>query len=496
MADGEVPTAGSPSPARRVVRQSGTELEGRHAGDRRLRLVRRPQAEEIALPPIASRRRIHRNPAAIFVLGFLGFIVAGTLLLMLPPASATGTWTPFLTALFTATSAVCVTGLVVVDTGTYWSGFGQILILTLIQAGGFGFMTSSTLLLLLLGRQATLRERILLKEALGSGGLGSTLHLARRIIVFTLVAEAIGAIVLTLAFLDEVEPARAIWWGIFHSISAFNNAGFDVIGDFQSLIPFQADPWILLTIAALIVLGGISYTVVEDVVQQRTFHRLTLDTKLVLTTSAMLVVVGMGLILLTEWRNPQTLGGMPLGIRLLNGFFHSISPRTAGYNSIEMAEMTDSGLLATMGLMFIGGASGSTAGGIKIQTFSLLFFAIMSAAVGLDDVEAFRRRVPLPFVLRGLAVALLSVALVFAVAFLLDLLERSVFIRLVFEAFSAFGTVGLSAGVTPTLSVAGQVVIMATMFAGRLGPLTLVIALAARQRRTAYRWAEEGIKIG
>lgn len=481
-----------------IVRSSGVTLRGTHAGDRRRRLSRPPQQQEVRLPDRIRRRR-PANPALVFVAGFAGFIAAGTLLLLLPISSAEGGWTSLTTALFTATSAVCVTGLVVVDTGTYWSGFGQWVILLLIKVGGFGFMTSSTLLLLLIGREATLRERLLLKEALGTGGLDSVRHLARRIIVFTLIAEAAGAVVLGLWFLRYTDPAMAAWWGLFHAISAFNNAGFDVMGGFRSITLFALDPVVVLSVAALLVLGGISYTVVEDVLQCRSFRRLTLDSKLVLATTAALVAVGVAGILFTEWRNPQTLGGLALGPRLLNGFFHAVTPRTAGFNTIDTSQMTDAGLLLTMGLMFIGGASGSTAGGVKVQTFSLLFFAILSTVLGLTDVEAFRRRVPIATVLRALAVALISVAVVFAVALALSVTEvahEAPIIGLLFEAFSAFATVGLSTGVTPTASEWGRLVLIATMFVGRVGPLTLVFALAQRERRTAYRWSEEGVRIG
>ena len=236
--------------------------------------------------------RTWRRPALVFVCGFSGFIAVGTLLLSLPIASAAGQNTPVLDALFTSTSAVCVTGLVVLDTGTYWSTFGQIVILSLIQLGGFGFMTSSTLLLVLLRRQASLRDRILLRESLGSGGLGTVLHLARRIIVFTLLIEVAGAIILSLAFRSEVDGPTVIWWGVFHSISAFNNAGFDLVGGFRSLIPFNQSPGIVLPIACLIMLGGLSYSVVEDLVRHRRFARLALDSKLVLVTTAALIVAG------------------------------------------------------------------------------------------------------------------------------------------------------------------------------------------------------------
>jgi trk system potassium uptake protein TrkH len=446
--------------------------------------------------PVRAARQRRWPPAVVFVYGFAGFILAGAFVLMLPVASADGRWTPFLDALFTATSAVCVTGLVVVDTGTYWSGFGQVVILLLIQMGGFGFMTSSTLLLLLLRRKATLRERLLLREELGSGGLGSVAHLARKVILFTLVAEGVGAVTMTVAFLGEVEMPRALWWGVFHAVSAFNNAGFDVIGGFRSLVLFNHRPEIVLTVAALLIVGGISYTVVEDLVKQHRFVRLTLDTKLVLVTTAALIVLGTFGVLFTERGNSATLGSMDVGPRLLNAFFTAVTPRTAGFNSVDTGALTEDGLFVLIALMFVGGAAGSTAGGIKVQTFSLLFFAIISAVRGATEVQAFRRRVPIGNVLRAIAVVLISLALVFVVSFVLNVTEDFAFLRILFEAFSAFGTVGMSTGITPDLSPAGRAIIILTMFAGRLGPLTLVLALAARERRTAYQWPEEAVKIG
>jgi trk system potassium uptake protein TrkH len=441
-------------------------------------------------------RRTNWSPALVFVFGFAAFIGVGAVLLMLPLSSAEDHWTSVVDALFTATSAVCVTGLVVVDTGTYWSRFGQVVILLLIQLGGLGFMTSSTLLLLLLRREATLRERILMREALGGVGIGSVAFLARKIIIFTLISEVAGSIVLSIAFLRDLDPLKAVWFGIFHSVSAFNNAGFDLVGDYRSFVPFNQRPEVLLTVAVLLIAGGISYTAVEDLAKRHRFVRLALDTKLVLVTTAVLIVVGTAAILFTERANPATLGDMPFGTRLLNGFFTAVTPRSAGFNSVDLAVMTENGLFVLCALMFVGGAAGSTAGGIKVQTFSLLFFAIVAAVRGGTDVEAYGRRVPNNIVLRAIAVALLSLALVLAVAMLLTVTEGPHFGALLFETISAIGTAGLTVGITRELTVFGRVLLTLTMFAGRLGPLTLVLALASRERATGIRWPEEGVKIG
>jgi trk system potassium uptake protein TrkH len=299
----------------------------------RLRLTHPPASERISLPPIAVRRR-SSNSALVFVYGFAVVILAGAVALMLPFSNTRGEWTPFLDALFTATSAVCVTGLIVVDTGTYWSGIGQAIIAVLMQVGGFGFMTSPTVLLLLIGHRATLRERVLLREALGAGGLGSVLTLARRVGAFMLSAEGIGVVILTARFLTEMDAPRALWWGVFHTVSAFNNAGFDIVGGYRGLTPYSHDPVVLLTIAALFIAGGISYTVVEDLARHRSWVRLTLDTKLVLVCMTGLAVAGTLGLLLTERANSNTLGGMEPGPRVLNAFFQAVS-RTAGFSSVD-----------------------------------------------------------------------------------------------------------------------------------------------------------------
>jgi trk system potassium uptake protein TrkH len=357
-------------------------------------------------------------------------------------------------------------------------------------------MTSSTLLLLLLRREVTLRDRILLRAALGSGSLGSVFHLARKVIVFTFIAEGAGAVFLSAAFLTELDPPRALWWGVFHAISAFNNAGFDLVGGFRSLVPYNQRPEIMLPIACLFIVGGISYTVVEDLIKRRRLVRLALDTKLVLLTTCALIVLGPVGVMISEWTNTATLGDMALGPKMLNAFFTGVTPRTAGFNSVQMGAMTEAGLFVLIALMFIGGAAGSTAGGIKVQTFSLLFFAIVTAVRGRSEVEAFDRRLPTPYVLRAIAVALLSLALIFMIALVLTFTERSRFLYLLFESVSAFSTTGLSTGATTGLSEVGRVIVSLTMFAGRLGPLTLALALAARERITVYRWPEEGVKIG
>ena len=440
-----------------------------------------------------------RSPSAVLILGFAVLIVVGTVMLMLPVSSAAGTWTTPMDALFTATSAVCVTGLVVVDTGTYWSPFGHVVIVALIQVGGFGFMTGSTLLLfVLVGRRTGLRDRILVQASTGVPQLGETTTLLRRIAVFTIVAELTGAVVLTALFAGEGRAwGQAAWWGIFHSVSAFNNAGFDLTGGFRSLTAYATNPLLLAAISVLIVLGGLGFAIVGDAVIKRRWARFALETKIVLLTTVVLLVLGAVTTAAFEWSNPATLGSLPEPHRAMNALFQSVTYRTAGFAAIDPGGLTEAGLFVGMALMFIGAASGSTAGGIKVNTFSVLLAAIISTARGRRSTEAFGRRIPDVIVFRALSVALLALAIVFGVALLLEILapDQS-FVDVLFEAVSAFGTVGLSTGITPVMPDPARLVLIGGMFVGRLGPLTLVLALAARSRGSAVRPASESMRIG
>ncbi len=435
----------------------------------------------------------------MLIIGFAVVIAVGTVLLSLPFAAADGTWTRPLDALFTATSAVCVTGLTVLDTGLHWSPFGHVVIVLLIQVGGFGFMTGSTLLLfLLIGRRTGLRDRVLVQASTGVPELGSVTTLVKRIAAFTIIAEVSGALVLAVAFAaDGLAPAQSAWWGIFHAVSAFNNAGFDLVGQFRSLTGYADDPFILAPVAALIVLGGLGYAIVGDVVDKRRWNRLALETKIVLLTTIALVLGGTLAIGLFEWSNPATLGSLPEAQRPLNALFESITLRTAGFSALDTAGLSVASLFVVMALMFIGGASGSTAGGIKVNTFSILLVAIISSARGVPSAEAFGRRIPHGLIYRALSVALLSIAIAFSVALLLELTTPgATFVQVMFESISAFGTVGASTGITRDLPDAARVVTIVAMFMGRLGPLTLVLALTARARPVRSRPAVETMRIG
>jgi trk/ktr system potassium uptake protein len=456
-----------------------------------------PQAFEVGLR--RAVRRPPRRPAVVLAAGFLAVIVIGTVLLALPLSTATGGWAPLLTALFTATSAVCVTGLVVVDTATYWSPFGQVVILALVQVGGFGFMTGSTLLLLLLvGRRTSLSNRIVAQESAGARDLGSVRMVLQRVAVFSLVAEGIGTVVLGVAFLARYgDLAQAAWHGLFHSVSAFNNAGFDLMGGFASFTGFAQDPFVFVPLGVLIVLGGLGVVIVADVVDKRRWTRFALETKLVLGTTAVLAVGGAAALLAFEWGNSATLGALPAPQRALNALFESVSFRTAGMSTIPMSELTDASVLTAIALMFIGGASGSTAGGIKLTTFAILLFAILSTVRGRSQVDAFGRRVAPEVIVRAMSIALLAVAFVFAGTLALEVVGAGPeTLRVAFEMVSAFATVGHSVAGTPAFPDGGLVILIVAMFVGRLGPLTLVLALSARARPVPYRLAVETVRIG
>ncbi len=467
----------------------------RKPGDRIFR-VARVSPWRIPLPMIPSPKHAGLSPL-ILVYGFAGVIILGTILLMLPVASKTGQFTSPVDTLFTAASAVCVTGLAVVDTGTYWSGFGQGVILVLIQIGGLGFMASATLLLLLLGRRIGLRERWLIGQSFGIEKLGGMVKLVRRILLFTLIVEVIGALIFYFRFSVENPTGTAAWRAIFQSVSAFNNCGLDLFGNFRSMLGYQTDTTVILTTAALIILGGISFVVVADVGRMRRFGRLSVDSKIVLVTTLGLLVLGTVAILLTEYGNADTLGPLSFPYKILNAFFQSVTPRTAGFSTINIGSMATYSQFFTILLMFVGGAAGSTAGGIKVNTFGMLVATIWSTIRGKEHAGAFGREFANQQIHRALALVMLSLTLIFVVVFVLTITDKGFgFLRLLFETVSAFGTVGLSTGITPHLSVAGRLIITAVMFIGRLGPLLLVLALTQRQQPSEYRYPQDEVRIG
>jgi trk system potassium uptake protein TrkH len=466
----------------------------RRPGDRILRIPR-VRSWHVPLPPL-PKARTGGASSLILIYGFLGAIVLGTILLMLPISSKTGQVTSFVDALFTSTSSVCVTGLVVVDTADYWSYFGQGVILVLIQLGGFGFMTSATLFLLMFGRRIGLRERLLIRESMGLARLGGLVKLVKRMAIFAISVEIVGAAVFYVRLSIDNPGGPTLWTSVFHSVSAFNNAGFDVFGGFRSLSGYQEDVLMLLATAALIIIGGISFLFLADIFQVRRFGRLSLDSKIVLLTTLFLLVGGTAIILLTEYADPDTMGGLSWAHKILNAFFQAVTARTAGFSTINVANLADYALFFTMLLMYIGGAAGSTAGGIKVNTFGMLAATMWSSMRGRERPVAFGRELNPQQIYRALVVVMLSMGLLAIVVLLLTVTEEFQFLDIMFETVSAFGTVGLSAGITPHLSVVGRLIITATMFIGRLGPLTLALSLIQRQHHVNYRYPTDTVRIG
>jgi len=436
------------------------------------------------------------SPPRLLVLGFAFIILVGSQLLRLPAASASGEPMPWLDALFTATSAVCVTGLVVVDTGTHFSLFGQIVILILIQIGGLGFMTMATLFAFVLKRRISLKERLILQEALNQSSIEGIVRLVRRVVLFALVIEAIGALLFTVRFLFDMSPGRAVFFGVFHAVSFFNNAGFDVMGDFRSLTEYVGDPLVNIVTMLLIVTGGIGFIVLSDLADFRKNRRLSLHSKVVLSMTGFLIVFGAFVILVFEFTNPNTMGPLSLGEKILSAFMQSVSPRTAGVNTLDIASLRQSTQFFIVLYMFIGASPGSTGGGIKTTTFAALLGAVRAMIRGRQDVTMFKYRLAQERVYKALTVTLLSLALVLAATMILATTEDHHFLMILFEAASAFGTVGLSMGLTVQLSVAGKIIIILLMFIGRLGPLTLGYALGPKKERVLYRHAEGKIIIG
>jgi trk system potassium uptake protein len=439
-----------------------------------------------------------RRPAVVVALGFAGMILVLTALLMLPVAHEAGQGTSFREALFTATSAVCVTGLIVVDTPTHWSTFGEVVIVSGIQVGGFGFMTSASLLGVLVARRLGLRTRVLAAAETRSLGLGDVRRVIRGVVLISLTVEAAVAVLLALRFWlgHGMVAGRAAYHGVFHAVSAFNNAGFALYTD--NLIGYATDPLVCLPIAAAVVLGGIGFPVILELRRElRTPRRWSLHTKTTLLGTALLLAGGTGLVTAFEWRNPGTLGPLGAAEKLLVGFFQGgVQPRTAGFNSLDYAQVHETSLLVTDALMFIGGGSAGTAGGIKVTTFMLLLFAILAEVRGDPTVDAFGRQVPAAVLRQALSVALLGVALVAVGTLALLGVSGLDLDRVLFEAVSAFATVGLSTGITAQLPPAGQYILVGLMFVGRIGPITFASALALRQSRKLFRHPEERAIVG
>ncbi len=445
---------------------------------------------------------IRFTPSRILVIGFATVILIGAFLLTLPLSSRGGQSLRFLDALFTATSAVCVTGLIVVDTGSHFTQFGQFIIIALIQIGGLGFMTFSTLLAMFLGKKIGLKERILIQESFNQFSLAGLVRLIRNVLLLTLAFEFLGGLILSIRFLFDYPIDRALAFGFFHSVSSFCNAGFDlfgqVFGPFTSITHYVSDWTVSLTIGGLIVLGGLGFPVIMELLKYPQTRRLSLHTKLVVKMTVMLVIIGTIVIFLFEMTNLKTIAGLNWNGKFLGALFQSITPRTAGYNSLDMSQLRIGTWFILVILMFIGASPSSTGGGIKTTTFGVILAAVIATIKGKEDAEVFERRIAKDLVYKAMTITMLALSWVAFVTLIMSLVEPHAFIRLLFEVVSAFGTVGLTTGITPLLCDTSKILIALTMFIGRLGPLTIMVALAhAKQNNQAdTKYIEDRVVIG
>ncbi|MCI7096685.1 MAG: potassium uptake protein, TrkH family [Clostridiales bacterium] len=440
------------------------------------------------------------NPTKIIAITFAVIILLGTAALMLPIASRSGTSCGLRPALFTATSATCVTGLVLYDTWTQWTGFGQAVILALIEIGGLGFMSAASFLIFLLRRKVGLKQRMIMAQAMSLTDLRGVVRLQKLVLFGSLGIQTAGALLLFVRFLPEYGPWTALKWGVFHSVSAFCNAGFDILGSVQpgiGMMKFQSDPVVLLTLSALIVVGGLGFLVWQELATERSFRKFSVYTKLVLITTGFLLLGGTVLFCILEWNNPNTLGAMSPGDRILNAFFQSVTVRTAGFASIDQAALTDGGKAVATVLMLIGGSSGSTAGGVKTVTMVVLLLFIAARARGKETVCVFKRTIPSSQVMDAMTIITILVGLAMFGSIFICATSPFTFVDALFESVSALATVGLTAGGTPLLSVPAQILIIIYMYFGRVGVLTIALGfLMGDKAQERFQYAQTKLLIG
>lgn len=475
----------------------GKRLPGNKVVRRRL-----DATQVIAIPRDPERTAVPhvRTHAKRFAGAFLLLVLLGAGLLSMPWVTESGERTSPLDALFTAISAAAVTGLVVVDTQDHWNLFGEIVILLLIQAGGLGFMVGASLVLTSLGRGGSLRDSLMLQDGSPTLSLDEAGDLSKRILRYILLCEAIGAAALTIQFLPNQPPNVALWYGIFHSISAFCNAGFDLQGNFRSLSGYAESPLINIVMMLLIQAGALSFLVVNDMWLHRTWRRFSYDTKLITITNAVMLLAGMLAFMAMEWNN--SMASVATWAKPMTALFQSTSARTAGFASVSFAELQSPTEFLWVALMMVGGAAGSTAGGIKLATLAIIVIAVMSTIRGQSEAQAFGRRISSQLVFRSMAIIALFLFTHFLLTLGLAITEDAFgdkdfgFLPIMFETMSAMATVGLSTGITPELTEGGKILLSIGMFFGRLGPLTAVYALQRRQRPVRYRYAETTVRLG
>ncbi len=405
----------------------------------------------------------------------------------------------FIDALFTAASAVCVTGLTVVNTAAHWTLFGKIVIVLLIQIGGLGIMTMATLIAFLFGKKITLKDRLLMQEEMNTSTLQGIVLLTKRVLFMTIAVELVGVILLSLVFVPDFGLLKGIWFSIFHAVSAFCNAGFDLLGN--SMVDYVSNPLINFTIISLLIIGGLGFYVLMDIVQRKKLKKLLIHSKIVLLITGFLLVFGFLIVFVFEYSNPQTLGGLNLPGKIMSSLFLSATPRTAGFNTLDTSALSPVTTFFIIMLMFIGGSPGSTAGGVKTTTVGVIVIAIVGLVRGSEDTEIFKRRIPVTMILRAIAIMGIAILLVILTTTILLVTERNTgfsFVDIIFETVSAFGTVGLSRGLTPNLTDIGRIVVTLTMFVGRLGPLTIAFGIAQNQHKNKgyYKYPEGKIMVG
>ncbi|MBW4563743.1 MAG: TrkH family potassium uptake protein [Mojavia pulchra JT2-VF2] len=436
-------------------------------------------------------------------LGFLALITVGTILLMMPFATSSGNWNDPIVALFTSTSAVCVTGLSVVDPGTYFSFWGQLFIALLVQIGGLGYMTTTTFLILLIGRKFDLRQKIAIQQSLDRPGISGSAQVIRSIIATTLIFEITGIFLLLPAFVPDHGWSQGLWLAIFHSINSWNNAGFSLFKD--NLIGYQSSALVVFTVTGLIIFGGIGYQVIletylwlrDRLLKKTTCQIFSLDFKVAISTTLILLFVGVIAFLCIEFRNPGTFGNLSLRDQLLLAWFQGVTPRTAGFNTIDIGKMTTAGLFITIALMFIGASPGGTGGGMKTTTLRVLTSCTQAILQGKEEVLLYDRKIAIPLILKAVGVLVGSVATVIFATILIALTDPKLdFIKILFEVVSAFATVGLSTGITGTVSVGAKLILIATMYIGRVGILLLMSAILGDPRPSRIHYPEENLLVG
>ncbi len=456
------------------------------------------EGEQKSCPSFLDRR----TPGQMMVIGFGFVILMGSFLLMTPLASANGNWTNFIDSLFTATSAVCVTGLVVVDTGLYWSFFGKVVIILLIQIGGVGFMSISTSVALILGKKINLRQRILIKEAMNQNELSGSVRLVIQVIKFTLLIELVGALIFSFVYIPEFGVVNGAGISIFHAISSFCNAGFDlmggVTGQYTSIIKHYNNPIIVFGTASLIILGGLGFPVLIGIKRAKKFRELNLNSKMVICTTLILIFAGTVLVFLGEFDNAKSIANMNIWDKFQVSFFQSVTTRTAGFATVDLTKFRESTLFVMIILMFIGASPASTGGGIKTTTVAVIFMAVKAFLKNENEITVYKRRINIFIFRKALGVFVVGVVAVVIGTFVINISQNSHFTLLssAFEVSSAFATVGLSLGGSNNLNEFGKILIALFMFAGRVGSLTIFTSFIHESKVKKVRFPEEKILVG